>query len=72
MKLKTRDEMWQKVLEVESQPDLRIQFWFDPLYDLYQNSKGEFSEETLVIMLTSQMYEEDLKKLEERTETQSP
>jgi hypothetical protein len=62
--LLSRDEIWQKVLEVESQPDLRIQFWFPTFYDQYVKSCGWFTPEMVVTMLTSSKYKEDMEKLE--------
>jgi hypothetical protein len=63
--LLSRDEIWQKVLEVESQPDLRIQFWFPTLYSRYVKTYGWFTPLMVVTMLTSPKYLEDMKKLEE-------
>ncbi len=65
MKLKTREEMWQKVIDVR-EPDLRIHSLFDIFFERYKKSKGiTFTEEMLVIILTSPTHQEDLRKLQE-------
>ena len=60
-----KEELWQKVLEVESKPNLQITFLFDLFYLRYLNSNGMFSAEMLVLMLTSPNYREEINKLNE-------
>lgn len=66
--LLSRDEVYQKVVAA-TEPDLRIDFWFDLFYLQYVKSSGWFTPEMVVTMLTSSKYMEDMEKLRKEQNT---
>lgn len=67
--MKTRDELWKKVTDI-IEPDLRIHFWFDSLYDQYKKTGGlTFTEEMLIGMLTDPNWQTKMDQIEKDNKT---